>query len=142
MKGASSSPRAAAKNGARNSSPPSVGDSTLLCRCTFGSPGMLPLTTSSIRGSCAAVIETVSPSQLIPSDVQRMWISSNPGDGWISSYPGNALLASNDLDLLQLERHHLKLLAGRHLDVEPAAAAAAKRQLVRSGLRAALAAPD
>src|SRR5918911_5755869 len=121
MNGAPSSPRAAAKKGARNSSPPSVGDSTLLWRCTFGSPGMFPLTTSSSRGSCAAVTETVSPSQLIPSDVQRMWISSNPGAGWISSYPGNALLASNDLDLLQLERDHVELLAVRHLDVHASA---------------------
>src|ERR671939_1392107 len=122
LNGAPSSPRAAAKNGARNSSPPSVGDSTLLWRWTFGSPGMLPFTTSSIRGSCAAVTETVSPSQLIPSDVQRMWISSNPGDGWISSYPGNALLASNYLDLLQLERDHVELLSAQHLDVQTAAA--------------------
>src|ERR671939_1208482 len=117
-----SSPRAAAKTGAGNSSPPRVGESTLLCRCTFGSPGMNPLTTSSIRGSCAAVTETVSPSQLIPSEVQRMWISSNPGDGWISSYPGNALLASNYLDLLQLERDHVELLSAQHLDVQTAAA--------------------
>ena len=50
--GASSVPSAAARNGARNSSPPSVGDSTLLCRCTFGRPGMAPSSTSSIAG-CA-----------------------------------------------------------------------------------------
>src|SRR3954470_16622069 len=88
--GASSSPRAAARNGFRNSSPPSEGSSTLLCRCTFGSPGMRPSTTSSIAGRVPAVIETVSPSQLIPSEIQRMCTSSTPGDGWISWYPGDA----------------------------------------------------
>jgi hypothetical protein len=55
-----------------NSSPPSVGDSTLLCRCTFGRPGIDPSSTSSMLGWDAAVIETVSPSQLIPSEIQRM----------------------------------------------------------------------
>src|ERR671932_1516438 len=67
--GASSSPRTAARNGLRNSSPPSVGDSTLLCRCTLGSPGMAPMTTSSRLGSDAFVIEIVSPSQLMPSEL-------------------------------------------------------------------------
>src|SRR5918911_401391 len=92
--GASSSPRAAARNGFRNSSPPSVGESTLLCRCTFGRPGMSPSTTSSRAGSVAAVIDTVSPSQLIPSEIHRMCSSSTPGEAWSSSYPGVALLAS------------------------------------------------
>src|SRR5690606_20072392 len=74
----STSPRTAARNGARKSSPPCDGDSTLLCRFTFGSPGMSPLTTSSIDGCADAVIDTVSPSQLMPSEIHRMWISSNP----------------------------------------------------------------
>src|SRR5690349_17622670 len=77
--GASSSPRAAARNGARNSSPPSVGDSTLLWRWTFGIPGIAPSRTSSIAGWPAAVIETLSPSQLIPSEIHRMWTSSTAG---------------------------------------------------------------
>src|SRR5919206_2912865 len=92
--GASSSPRTAARNGFRNSSPPRVGESTLLCRCTLGRPGMSPSTTSSIDGSVAAVIDTVSPSQLMPSEIHRMCSSSTPGEVWSSSYPGVALLAS------------------------------------------------
>src|SRR4051794_22846715 len=78
MKGAPSSPRAAARNGARYSSPPTVGESTLLCRCTLGSPGITPVTTSSIDGWLDAVIDTVSPSQLMPSEIQRMCTSSKP----------------------------------------------------------------
>ena len=77
--GASSSSSSAWRNGLRNSSPPSVGESTLLCRWTFGRPGIAPSSTSSMPGWPAAVIETVSPSQLIPSEIQRMWTSSTPG---------------------------------------------------------------
>ena len=58
--GSAASPRAAARNGVRNSSPPSVGESTLLCRLTFGIPGIAPSRTSSIDGWPAAVIETVT----------------------------------------------------------------------------------
>src|SRR5215208_1033519 len=76
--GASSSSLAAWRNGLRNSSPPSVGDSTLLWRWTFGSPGIAPRTTSSMPGWPAAVTETESPSQLMPSEIQRMWTSSTP----------------------------------------------------------------
>src|SRR5918993_5289075 len=39
---------------------------------------MLPSTTSSMLGSVAAVMETESPSQLNPSEIQRMWTSSTP----------------------------------------------------------------
>src|SRR5919202_876506 len=76
--GASSSSRAAWRNGVRNSSPPSVGDRTLLCRWTFGMPGIAPSSTSSMPGWPAAVTDTESPSQLIPSEIQRMWTSSTP----------------------------------------------------------------
>src|SRR3954469_4047346 len=76
--GASSLPSAASRNGFMNSSPPSVGESTLLCRCTFGRPGTNPMTTSSMAGESDAVIDTVSPSQLIPSEIQRMCTSSTP----------------------------------------------------------------
>src|SRR3954452_263328 len=81
-KGSAASPRAAARNGVRNSSPPSVGESTLLWRLTFGSPGMAPSRTSSIDGWPAAVTETESPSQLIPSEIQRMSTSSTPATGY------------------------------------------------------------
>src|SRR6201991_5259244 len=79
--GSVASPRAAARNGVRNSSPPSVGLSTLLCRLTFGRPGIAPSSTSSIDGWSAAVIDTESPSQLIPSEIQRMSTSSTPATG-------------------------------------------------------------
>ena len=77
--GASSSSLTAWRNGCRNSSPPSVGDSTLLWRLTLGRPGIAPSSTSSMPGWPAAVIDTESPSQLMPSEIQRMWTSSTPG---------------------------------------------------------------
>src|SRR5918998_2333956 len=70
--GAASSSFAAWRKTCMYSSPPSEGSSTLLCRCTLGSPGMLPNNTSSMLGSVAAVTEIVSPSQLIPSEIHRM----------------------------------------------------------------------
>src|SRR3954470_8972280 len=76
--GSAASPRAAARNGVRNSSPPSVGLSTLLWRLTFGMPGIAPSSTSSMLGWPAAVTDTESPSQLIPSEIQRMSTSSTP----------------------------------------------------------------
>src|SRR5918995_6995316 len=39
---------------------------------------MLPSTTSSMLGRVAAVMETESPSQLMPSEIQSMWTSSTP----------------------------------------------------------------
>src|SRR3954471_13117641 len=79
--GRAASPRAAARNGVRNSSPPSVGLRTLLWRLTFGSPGIAPSSTSSMPGWPAAVTDTESPSQLIPSEIQRMSTSSTPATG-------------------------------------------------------------
>src|SRR3954466_5864286 len=79
--GSAASPLAAARNGVRNSSPPSVGLRTLLCRLTFGRPGIAPSRTSSMPGWPAAVIEIESPSQLIPSEIQRMSTSSTPATG-------------------------------------------------------------
>src|SRR3954452_2606559 len=80
--GSAASPRAAARNGVRNSSPPSVGLSTLLWRLTLGRPGMAPSSTSSMLGWPAAVTDTESPSQLIPSEIQRMSTSSTPATGY------------------------------------------------------------
>src|SRR5919202_1802263 len=116
--GASSSPFTACQNGLRNSSPPSVGESTLLWRWTLGRPGIAPSTTSSMAGWPAAVTATESPSQLIPSEIHRMWTSSTPGDsgGW--SRPGGAdasitspPLGQGRLLLLELERLDEQLLA-------------------------------
>src|SRR5919197_5520642 len=94
--GASSSPRAAARKGFMNSSPPRVGDSTLLCRCTLGRPGMRPSITSSSAGNLAAVTDTESPSQLIPSEIQRMCTSSTP-----VAAPRSAVVGSTSTSLLQ-----------------------------------------
>src|SRR4051794_14935590 len=117
--GASSSSSSAWRKGARNSSPPSVGERTLLCRWTFGSPGMAPSSTSSIEGWPAAVMETVSPSQLIPSEIQRMCTSSTPGGLFGSVDMRHPFL--RHLGLFQLERVHEELLALRHVHVQPAA---------------------
>src|SRR5919112_1457220 len=126
--GASSSPRAAWRNGVRNSSPPSVGDSTLLWRWTFGMPGIAPRSTSSMPGWPAAVTETESPSQLIPSEIHRMWTSSTAGA---------ASTAMRDLLLLEIQRLHHELLAGDDLDVVAAAIAAGQREAVEPALHPA-----
>src|SRR4051795_6922019 len=122
--GASSSPRAAWRNGARNSSPPSVGESTLLCRCTFGMPGMAPRRTSSMLGWPAAVIETESPSQLIPSEIHRIWSSSTPA-GASSTAMGHP---SDHRHLLELQRVDEELLAADELEVGAAARRAQQRE--------------
>src|SRR4051794_12382212 len=150
--GASSVPSAAARNGAMNSSPPSVGDSTLLCRCTLGRPGISPSATSSMLGSEAAVIETESPSQLRPSDVHRMWTSSTPpligdhrhshqGPPW-RSLEGSLRGSSYGHLFLRfvrdVQRIHQQLLAAHDVHGEPAARRAAERERLLLALRAAL----
>src|SRR5919107_4158177 len=130
--GASSSSRTACRNGSRNSSPPSVGDSTLLCRWTFGMPGIAPSSTSSMPGWPAAVTEMESPSQLIPSEIHRMWTSSTPA--------GASSTAMRDL-LLQVKRLDRELLAGDDLD-GGGAARADQREAVEPALRAARPATD
>src|SRR4051794_30413881 len=114
--GASSSPAAAARKAARNSSPPSVGERTLLSRRTLGSPGMAPSSTSSIPGWPAAVMETESPSQLMPSEVQRMWTSSTPG-GFFGSVDMSHPFRRRRRRLVELERVHEQLLSGGDLEV-------------------------
>src|SRR5215212_714126 len=123
--GASSSSLAAWRNGLRNSSPPSVGDSTLLWRWTFGSPGIAPRTTSSMPGWPAAVTETESPSQLMPSEIQRMWTSSTPR-ACVSAAMGQPSIRCQSV--LQLERLDLELLPLRHLDVQASARRARQRE--------------
>src|SRR3954454_22567657 len=125
--GASSSPRAAWRNGARNSSPPSVGDSTLLWRWTFGMPGIAPSSTSSIPGWPAAVTETESPSQLMPSEIHRMWTSSTAGA--LGSVATDHPSISDQRFVFDLQRVDEQLLAAEHLDVEPAARLALQREL-------------
>src|SRR4051794_30554538 len=122
--GSAASPRAAARNGVRNSSPPSVGLSTLLWRLTFGRPGMAPSSTSSMPGWPAAVTDTESPSQLIPSEIQRMSTSSTPATG----HP------------FHRQRVHEQLFAADQLYVEAPAARAGQREPVEGRFRPARAA--
>src|SRR5919206_4039295 len=123
--GASSSRRTAWRNGSRNSSPPSVGDSTLLCRWTFGIPGIAPRRTSSIPGWPAAVTDTESPSQLMPSEIHRMWTSSTAGafGSVATAHPSNRRHG-----LLELQRVDQELLPTDDLHVEAAAARAPQRE--------------
>src|SRR3954470_15154016 len=136
--GASSSPRAAWRNGARNSSPPSVGDRTLLWRWTFGMPGIAPRRTSSIPGWPAAVIETESPSQLIPSEIHRMWTSSTAGafGSVATAHP-----SIRHQRLFDLERVDQPLLSLEHVHVEAPARRAAQREPRQRGIRPARPAP-
>src|SRR5687768_10066717 len=122
--GASSSSRAAWRKGSRNSSPPSVGESTLLWRWTFGIPGIAPSSTSSMPGWPAAVTDTESPSQLIPSEIHRMWTSCTP--------TGCSSTAMRDL--LHVQRLHPQLLAGDDVDVGAAAGTADQREAVEAAL--------
>src|SRR4051795_6730392 len=117
--GFASSPRAAWRNGRRNSSPPSVGESTLLWRLTFGIPGIAPSRTSSIPGCPAAVTETESPSQLMPSEIQRMCTSSTPG-----GLTGSVAIDGSSLRhqcLFEFERVDEHLLTTEHVEREAAA---------------------
>src|ERR687885_68534 len=137
--GASSSPRTAWRNGSRNSSPPSVGERTLLWRWTFGIPGIAPSTTSSRPGWPAAVTDTESPSQLIPSEIHRMWTSSTAG-----AFGSVAIDLPSTRDqhvVLDLQGVDRQLLAPEHLDVEPAAAPAPQRQLGERAVEPARPAP-
>src|SRR3954452_15113163 len=128
--GASSSSRTAWRNGSRNSSPPSVGESTLLCRFTFGMPGIAPSSTSSMPGWPAAVTETETPSQLIPSEIHSMWTSSTPA--------GASSTAMCDLLFgLEIKGLDSQLLARGHRDVPAAAGPAGERKVVETALRAA-----
>src|SRR3954452_19238042 len=123
-KGSAASPRAAVRNGVRNSSPPSVGLRTLLWRLTLGRPGMAPSRTSSMLGCPAAVTETESPSQLIPSEIQRMSTSSTPATG----------------HLLHGQRVDEQLFALEQLHVEASTAGARQREAVEFGVGPARAA--
>src|SRR3954471_5138791 len=141
--GLSSSPRAAARNGARNSSPPSVGERTLLCRLTFGSPGIAPRRTSSMPGCPAAVIETVSPSQLIPSEIQRMCTSSTPAACGSLAVAAIALPSSRHELVVDFDRLDEQLLTTDQLHVNrPAARAHEREPVVLAGRAAARAAAD
>src|SRR3954447_15078952 len=138
--GASSASAAASRNGLRNSSPPSVGERTLLCRLTFGIPGIAPSRTSLIPGWPAAVIEMESPSQLIPSEIQRMWTSSTPAGAVVSvAISSSCACAGRHRLVLELERVDEELVAALDLDVKAPARRARQREAVE--LRARRAGP-
>src|SRR3954468_17074613 len=139
--GASSSSRTACRNGSRNSSPPSVGDRTLLCRCTLGRPGMAPRSTSSIPGWPAAVIETESPSQLMPSEIQRTCTSSTP-EGLASNVAAMGRPFADRRLVIELECLHLQLLAREHVHLQPPATRAAQGEVLHHALRGTRAAPS
>src|SRR3954452_23171141 len=120
--GSAASPRAAARNGVRNSSPPSVGESTLLWRLTLGMPGIAPSSTSSMPGWPAAVTDTESPSQLIPSEIQRMSTSSTPATGHSFRHG---------------ERVDEQLLAAHQLHIQAPARRACEREVRELALRPA-----
>src|SRR4051794_22245786 len=120
--GFAASPRAAARNGVRNSSPPSVGERTLLWRLTFGIPGIAPSSTSSMPGWPAAVTDTESPSQLIPSEIQRMSTSSTPATGHSFRHG---------------ERVDEQLLAPHQLHIQAPARRAREREVLELALRPA-----
>src|SRR3954467_11180069 len=123
--GASRVPSTASRYGFRNSSPPSDGSSTLLCKCTLGRPGIAPSTTSSMLGSDAAVTDTESPSQLIPSEIQRMWTSSTPV---ASAVLTSASARRQQCLFLELQCVHQELLPRDHLDLEGPARRARERE--------------
>src|SRR3954463_8369711 len=124
--GASSWSSSAWRNGRRNSSPPSVGESTLLWRWTFGSPGMAPSRTSSMLGWPAAVIDTESPSQLMPSEIHRMWTSSTPCATGSAAIPCFSVRRR----VLELQRVHEQLLAPVEFQVPAPARRAEQREAV------------
>src|SRR4051812_23501480 len=138
--GASSSSTTAWRNGLRNSSPPSVGESTLLCRCTFGRPGIAPSSTSSMPGWPAAVIETESPSQLIPSEIHRMCSSCTPVAGASSTAMPRPFRRRERV--VELERVDEQLLPLEQLEVEPGARRALQREPVQPRLRPTRPAPS
>src|SRR3954453_10335276 len=82
---------------------------------------MAPRRTSSMLGWPAAVTETESPSQLIPSEIQRMSTSSTPATG----HP------------FHRQRVHEQFLPADQLYVEAVARRAGEREAVEFGVRAA-----
>src|SRR3954449_2314660 len=137
--GSAASPRAAARNGVRNSSPPSVGESTLLWRFTCGIPGIAPSSTSSMPRWPAAVTDTESPSQLIPSEIQRMSTSSTPATGHSFRHGERVdeqLLAAHQLHI-QAPARRAGEREVRELALGPARPAhAGRRDLLQHQLRA------
>src|SRR5215467_9772342 len=86
--------------------------STGLCRCTCGSPGIAPISTSSMLGCVAAVIDTESPSHPRPAVIHTMWTSLTSGGRWVLDPYGAAPSAIGDL--LPLQARQRAVTTGRH----------------------------
>src|SRR3954452_22807235 len=86
-------------------------------------PGIAPSSTSSMPGCPAAVMETESPSQLIPSEIHRMWTSSTPAASAVAT---SASSPGQQLFFLELECVHEQLVAAVDLHVQPTARLAAR----------------
>src|SRR4051812_12390238 len=95
-------------------------------------PGIAPSSTSSMPGWPAAVTETESPSQLMPSEIQRMWTSSTA--------TGCSPTAMRDLLFLHVQRLDQQLLAGDDVHVGGPTSAADQREAVQAALDPARAA--
>src|SRR5258706_13967018 len=85
-------------------------------------------------GCPAAVTDTESPSQLIPSEIHRMWTSSTPGAF------GSVAIARpscRQQRFLELERVAPQLLAGHDVQLPATAGRAHQREGVQLALAAA-----
>src|SRR3954468_419874 len=84
-------------------------------------------------------METESPSQLIPSEIHRMWTSSTAGAfGSVATSHPSICDQRLVLDLQGVDR---QLLAPEHLHVEAAAALALQRELRQRAVEPARQAP-
>ena len=102
-----------------NSSPPSVGESTLLCRCTFGRPGISAehdlLDARLRRGGDRDGVAVAAHALRGPEDVHLVYADL--------PLPRQPPLPSFDLSTRCVDE---QLLARRHVHVEPAALAAVR----------------
>src|SRR5919198_1847576 len=90
-------------------------------------PGIAPSTTSSSPGWPAAVTDTESPSQLIPSEIHRMLTSCTLGGLTGSVAIRRSPVHRREL-VVKLQGIHEQLLAAEQLDVRAAAARAQQRE--------------
>src|SRR5258705_14018149 len=95
-------------------------------------PGFAPSSPSSMPGCPAEGTSPESPSQLMPSEIQRMWTSSTP--------TGCSSTAMRDLLLLHVQRLDQQLLAGDDVHVGGATFPADQREAVQTALDPARAA--
>src|SRR3954463_11537079 len=97
---------------------------------------MAPSRTSSMPGCPAAVTDTESPSQLMPSEIQRMWTSSTPCATGSAAIPRPSVRDC----VIELQRIHEQLLTAEQLQVQPFAHRALQGEAVQLALGTAAAA--